>query len=179
MHFKFKSFICVAIVFGVFCSTSFGGDNSVTFESLLNEMVDRDVLAKSLELNYTSQQASSYDRRQITPDDPAGWFANHDYENFIRLEKNQGREERVLMEHNGPGCVVRMWMPNMDKGTLRVYLDGSETPAIEAKFSALLTGADFVKPPLSYLAVRGGNLFLPIPYSKSCKIKITSIILFI
>jgi len=45
----------------------------------------------------------------------------------------------VMMDAAGPGAVVRVWSAN-PKGTLWFYLDGQETPTIEAPLGDLLGG---------------------------------------
>jgi hypothetical protein len=163
----------------------------VTLKSLLGEMIDRDATAKWPIPAYTLKQASSYDRATKDPADAKGWFANKDYEQFIRLEQNDGRREWVIMEHEGPGAVTRFWLPlepSRDKQVIRFYFDGSTTPAIAVLFNELLSGRGFVKPPLAFVSwdetdLRnqlkaapktqrgvGGDLYLPIPFARSCKI---------
>jgi hypothetical protein len=163
----------------------------LSLQSLLEEMTDRDAVAKWPVPAYTCRQASSWDRAQKTPTDPAGWHANKDYEQFIRTEENAGRREWVIMEHAGPGAITRFWLPlsaKKDKQVIRFYFDGSPTPAIECNFNELLSGRGFVRPPLAFVAWNetdlhsqmkaapatlrqvGGDLYLPIPFAKSCKI---------
>ena len=147
--------------------------DSVTLESLLNEMINRDLLPRLPRPAYLCHQFSSYNRRSITPTDPDGWFAGGDSGHFLYTEKIEGRDEWVLMDHRGPGCVVRMWAPDVDEGQIiRFYLDGKEKPAIEARMIDLITGVDFIGPPFAYISVRAGNLYLPIPYAKSCKVTV-------
>jgi hypothetical protein len=142
----------------------------VSLASLLNEMTDRNELARSPAAEYTVGQASSYDRRQKTPDDPASWFANQDGGNVIRVDAVGDRREWVILDQHGPGCITRMWTPNANSGAMRVYLDGDTRPAIEGDLQEVLGGHSFVKPPLAIQAVRAGDFYLPIPYQKSCKI---------
>lgn len=157
-----------------------GERRTISLESLLQEMIDREEIARWPHPAYTSHQASSYDRRSKTPEDPEGWFANQDYSHFLGSQERDGRLEWVLLEADGPGCVVRLWwggpMPSKEH-RLRFYLDGSETPAIEAPAYELLTGSELVGPPLAIEngqgppgAPGGMNLFLPIPYAEHCTI---------
>ena len=141
----------------------------ITYESLLREMVDRDALARWPAPAYTCKQFSSYDRRSKSPQE--NWFANADAGQFLREEQNAGRTEWVLMDTEGPGAIVRFWSANPDgAGTVRIYLDGSETPAIETSLADLLGGNWRVGAPLAAIRGRGWNLYLPIPYAKSCKV---------
>ncbi|MCL4741694.1 MAG: DUF2961 domain-containing protein [Phycisphaerales bacterium] len=144
----------------------------VSLGSLLSEMVDRGAIARLPDPWYTCAQASSYDRRSVSPEDSEGWFANHDASQFIRVEERDGRREYVMMDAEGPGAIVRIWSAN-PKGTLRIYLDGQATPALEAPMDTLLGGAwspgPFVlTPPLAATRARGWNLYLPIPYASRC-----------
>lgn len=156
------------------------GQKPVNLESLLDEMVDRDNIARLPEIPYTLGQFSSYDRESVGKDEP-GWFANSDRTMFIRDELNGGRKEYVMMDAKGPGAVVRFWMtfagPQPGKGTLRIYFDGQAEPVIEGSALEVLSGDKLVGEPLassvSDLAPydnRGHNLYLPLPYAESCKI---------
>lgn len=153
---------------------------AVTLEGLLKQMIDFDAVARWPDPPYTCRQASSYDRRSKTPGDPAGWFANNDWSQFIRSEETKGRREWVLMDAAGPGCVVRQWWGGKypPKGAmLRFYLDGADEPAIEGPPFEILAGGGLAPKPLSIENAHGApgapggmNLYLPIPYAKHCKI---------
>ena len=140
---------------------------TVSLESLLNEMTDRSAI--TLAPNYVCKQASSYDRAAKSPDE--NWFANNDTSQFIRVEQNGDREESVLFEAEGPGAVVRWWVtaPHY-KSNLYVYIDGEAEPAISGNILELLGGDALAGAPLSAERARGQNLYLPIPYGKSIKI---------
>ncbi|MBI5691353.1 MAG: DUF2961 domain-containing protein [Verrucomicrobia bacterium] len=143
----------------------------VSFSSLLREMVDRDAAARRPAPAYTCAQASSYDRASTSPDKPETWWANGDRSHFVRSEKNEGREEWVLMDAAGPGAIVRFWI-TADKpaGQVRIYLDGAAAPAVVAPVEDLVGGTALVGPPLSAERARGRNLYLPIPYARHCKV---------
>jgi len=142
----------------------------ITVRSLLAEMTDRSELARLPSADYTVEQVSTYDRRQKTPDEPAGWFANQDYAGALREEVVNGQRQWVLMDHHGPGCLTRMWAPNTDGGFVRIYLDGAEQPALAGPLHEVLAGQTFASAPLALLAVRGYDLYLPISFQRSCKI---------
>jgi len=97
---------------------------SVTIESLLEEMVDRSRVAQLDAPSYTCRQFSSYNRGSVAPDQP-GWFANADQSQFLRTETVNGREENVMMDAEGPGAIVRWWLTmaglGSGRGTLRIY----------------------------------------------------------
>ncbi|CAG1007707.1 hypothetical protein PHYC_03467 [Phycisphaerales bacterium] len=150
----------------------------VTLDSLLHEMADRTAVARLPVPAYTCRQFSSYDRKSVTPDDPAGWFANGDVNQYLRVEEAPAptadnakatRKEWVMADMDGPGAIVRIWSAN-PKGNLRVYLDNSTTPVIEGPMTDWLSGKAAVPAPLSHELSKGWNLYLPIPYAKHCKI---------
>ena len=60
--------------------------------------------------------------------------------------------ESVLMEHNGPGAIVRWWAPARNSGMIRIYLDDSPTPVIAMKPDDLVGGNKLVSYPFSFLA---------------------------
>ncbi len=163
----------------------------VSLESLLKEMADRSVLTRVPSPAYYAKAATSYDRvsKVKNPADGMyvekkgrdwgkGWFANRDFGQYVRVEKNDGRTENVLMDDQGPGAIVRWWATANNSGTIRIYLDGADEPVIKMK-PAELVGGDALAPyPFSFKASddktnpdwRGHDLYLPIPYQKSCKV---------
>ncbi|MCX6929108.1 MAG: DUF2961 domain-containing protein [Verrucomicrobia bacterium] len=150
----------------------------VTLESLLGEITDYGAIARWPQPEFNCKQASSYDRATVAPDKP-GWFANNDQNQFIRTEENQGRKERVMLNADGPGCIVRFWLTTDQnkKGTLRIYLDSAAQPALVFPAYDLLSGDLKIGPPLiqphpGYQPDgNGGNtLYLPIPYAEHAKV---------
>ena len=156
----------------------------ITFESLLKELTNRSSLAQWPSPEFRLLQASSYDRQSVEKD-KEGWFANEDWSNYIRKEINNGRDEYVLMDSDGPGAITRFWVaghPNQ-KNHLRFYIDGEENPFWEADHTGALIGQNkAIGTPLSqrsvdrdslntnYGAQPGHNLFAPIPFAKHIKI---------
>ena len=145
--------------------------------------------------DYACKEVSSHDPRKKDPADPAGWHSNQDYGNFIRLETNQDRREWVILDTGGPGAIIRIWVPRcqQDQQIVRFYFEGSSDPAIAVKLNELLAGQSFARPPLAFIswnepdlreelkpdykATRGvgGDLYLPIPFAKSCKVTLDSV----
>ena len=159
-------------------------------------MIDREAVARWPAPAYSCQQASSHDRRKNDPADPDGWHSNVDYGQFIRTEVNQDRQEWVILEDQGPGAITRFWIPlnaEKDKQVIRFYFDGSSTPAIAVKLNEFLSGQSFVTPPFAFVAwnetdllqqktpgfkaPRGvaGDLYLPIPFAKGCKVTLDEV----
>ncbi len=138
--------------------------------SLLDDMTNLTKMAEFPDPPYVTKQFSSYDRASTTPADPKTWFANNDCGNYLRVEDRAGRKEYVMADMKGPGAIVRIWSPNPG-GTMRIYLDGNEKPAIEYPLADLLGGKhSLLPPPIAVELSRGWNLYFPIPYAKSCKV---------
>lgn len=143
---------------------------AVTTESLLSELTDLSRLASFPSPSYTTKQFSSRDPKSKSPSDHAAWFANEDWDHWHGTVEREGRSERIMMKAEGPGALVRIWSAN-PAGTLRVYVDGSTTPALEAKMEDILEGKVKGLPdPVAHLRSKGYNLYLPIPYAKSLEV---------
>ena len=168
----------------------------INLESLLTEMTYRAAVAQLPAPAFELKQASSHDPRKNDPGHPDTWHANVDYGQFLHTEVNEGRREWVILEDTGPGAITRFWLPldaKKDNQTIRFYFDGAAAPAITARFNELLSGTAFVRPPLAFVgwnetdlrnqlkpefkARRGvsGDLYLPIPFARSCKITLDSL----
>lgn len=175
-HFLFS---CMAFLL-LTAMPMYSSNKKVTIESLLQEMVDRNSLPQYPSPGYSCKQFSSYDRTTTSPDDKS-WFANWDRSMFIRTDSLNGRKEYVMMDTDGPGAIVRFWMtfagPDAGKGTLRIYFDNNPTPAVEGSALDVISGGLLAGVPLSTsvsdltdYAMRGHNLYLPLPYQKHCKV---------
>lgn len=147
---------------------------TVSVESLLREMTDRDRLTYYPEQAYTTRLWSSYDRRSDLDRSAKNWYSNEDWSQFIRTEVvnelstrnrstqiragiqrrrglvNLGRQEEVLLDATGPGAITRFWctLSRSDgNGTLRVYVDGK--PVIQGGILEILSGGKICGEPLS------------------------------
>jgi hypothetical protein len=148
---------------------------TLSYVDLINRMLDMEHLAVLPGQGETCKQWSSYDRASRY-DEATGkyvqWDANGDNDRCIRKEDGKS----VLAEMEGPGCIWRIWSAKAEKGHVKIYLDGKETPAVDLPFEQYFSGdtAPFNYPQLSYDLNREGcsgqNLYFPIPYQKSCKI---------
>ena len=157
------------VLFGAM--TGFGDpepSRPITLATLLDEMTDLPALAEQPSPSYTCRQFSSYDPGAKAPGQ--NWFANADAGHYIRVEDRDDRQEYVMMDADGPGAVVRIWSAN-PTGTLRLYIDGDETPALTTPMADLLGGQHApIVPPIAGVRGKGWNLYLPIPYATHCKI---------
>ena len=95
----------------------------VTIGTLLEEMVDRDAVARYPQPEYRSASFSSYDRNSTKGD----WFANGDNNWFLRHENISNRQEFVMFDADGPGAVTRWWMTfagvKGGQGYLNIFLN--------------------------------------------------------
>jgi hypothetical protein len=154
-------------------------------------MVDKEALTRFPEPAFTLYQSSSWDRAELNKNDKASWFGNKDYNNYIRIDSSQGRKEYVIMDAKGPGAITRWWIPQeelINYRIVRVYLDDNPTPVIEENYENLINGGSFVKWPFAFTSSdekdsthqydmpvgfpkqMGAGFYLPIPFSKACKV---------
>lgn len=165
------------IVFIFLSARGASGQAKVTVASLLKELISYDAAAQWPAFPYTAKQASSYDRRSVSPDS-AGWYANADQGQYIRKEQKGGHEEWVMMDADGPGAIVRFWLTTFKRnGTIRIYFDHQniasiEIPAYDLMKIGLPLGRGLLLPHSSYqpLEKGGSTLYLPLPYAKHCKV---------
>ena len=163
---------------GIVVSVSCGAAEvqTVTFQSLLGEMVDIGTLAEYPEPAYVGKQASSFDRRSTDPaiGTEENWFANQDCGVYVGSEEIDGEPRNILMDVEGPGAIVRIWSAN-PHGILRIYLDGATEPTLEFDFAKKFEKAKGTTlETLIGIRSKGANIFFPIPYAKSCKVTTTA-----
>ena len=150
-----------------------GAAGTIGFPQLLQEMSDRSSLARWPEQEWSNKQSSAM---KLEKRHNPGYFAEKEIGNYLRLEQNaEGHTETVLMEDKGPGVVMRIWVGNTEGNTntiLRMYFDGNARPSIKANLVDFVYGREFIKPPYAAERARGGNVYLPVPYAKACKITV-------
>jgi hypothetical protein len=168
----------ILFVLTLSCSCS----EKVTLNSLLHEMTSRGNLTYFPRNAYSHHQASSYNRESVSPGKES-WFANNDMSHFIRVEKNSGRREFVMLDADGPGAIVRWWMTfyKAQNGIIRIYIDNDTTPVIKGTPKDLLSGSLLTNSTLAASVQEGAplgeagrdydhNLYVPLPFEKHCKI---------
>lgn len=148
-----------------------GQAETLTYVDLVNRMTDMEHLATLPAPGEYGLQASSYDRASKYVEVSGtyvGWDANGDGGGYIRREG----DSFVIAEMEGPGCIWRTWSALAQEGHVRMYLDGSTTPAVDLPFSGYFNGLNkpFTYPALVHDASQGKNNYVPIPFQKSCKI---------
>jgi hypothetical protein len=169
------AFLLVSLLLMCGDGTPLLAETTLTYAKLVQRMLDMEHLAVLPTAGETCRQWSSYDRASRfdeASDTYSHWDANGDGGQFIRQEGSQ----IVMAEMEGPGCIWRIWSALAEKGRVKIYLDGSDQPAVDLPFEQYFTGTTkpFAYRALSYqltdVGSRGHNLYVPIPYQKSCKI---------
>ena len=177
---KYNLILAVILLSVLNLLQSCGKGKIVSLKSLLAEMTDKRNITLYPSPYYNLKQFSSYDRKSDTVGGK-GWFANDDYTQFLGVDSTGSRKEYVLFDTDGPGAVVRWWMTFAGEGSydgiIRVYIDNNNKPVLEDNVLNLLSGHVLAGEPLSSSVSpetdrdrRGHNLYLPIPYSKHCRI---------
>ena len=77
----------------------------------------------------------------------------------------------ILAQMTGPGCIWRIWSAQVGAGHVKIFLDGSNTPAVDLAFQDYFNRSAFPfnYPSLTYVACGGFNSYLPIPYNEILK----------
>jgi hypothetical protein len=149
--------------------------DTLTYADLVGRLTDMEHLAVLPQPGEIGALASSYDRASqydAAKDQYINWGANGDGGGCIR-EEGSGQ---VMAEIQGPGCIWRTWSADPKMGHVRIYLDGSTTPAVDLPFRHFFAsdGPFGAWPHLVYGqpsdASSGANNFVPMPFQKSCKI---------
>ena len=143
-----------------------------SYADLVGRLTDLKALAAPPQPGEKAGLASSYDRKSrydAANDKYIAWDANGDGNGIIRMEGDSA----VLAEIQGPGCIWRTWSATTKAGHVKIFLDGSATPAVDLPFTAYFDGSQepFNRPALVYKTKSNGyDNFTPIPFQKSCKI---------
>jgi hypothetical protein len=145
---------------------------AITVSSLLKEMADFENLAVRPQPFFKEAAASSFSRESLKGGE--AWFDNRDAGQYVRTETNEGRKEHVLADLKGPGTVTRFWSANPTlSNTVRFYFEGERSPRLVLPLEDLFKGeTPPFGPDFSYVSGTGGNLYFPLPYSRSLKITI-------
>ena len=159
--------VVLALLLGAFAAGARAGE--LDYRYFLHTLIDLDRLAQ-IEEGVACKQFSSYDRASRydeKTDKYINWGANGDCGQYLRKEPDG---EAVMAEMEGPGCIVRIWSAN-PQGKIRFYLDGAPKPTYEFVFAELFQNkVPPFKPLVCGMDGAGANVYLPIPYAKSCKV---------
>ncbi len=186
-----RSRLMVCVVIGilgclVFGATGVAGDDSVSTESLLHEMIDTVRLGQFPQPAYKTVQFSSYDRRSSIPEGP-GWFANSDgfgnepipnFEKVLEAPSDDKPGRYLICDVEGPGAIVRTWSAAIE-GTIRVVLDDADEPIYEgpaslflqAGLQALVEQAGLSPEQYVQTYRQRDACYFPIPFARHCRIE--------
>lgn len=112
--------------------------------------------------NSFSAQISSYDTTWQNDDGFSGKYS------FL---KRNADSTLVLFDVEGAGVINRIWTPTPTEDTLDFFIDQDDRATFSIKFSDLFSGVQFpFVAPLCGNELGGFYCYLPVPFSKSCKI---------
>jgi len=143
-----------------------------SYPDLVGRLTDLKALATPPPAGEKTSLSSGYDRKSqydATHDQYIDWGGNGDSDSMVRMEG----ENAVMADIQGPGCIWRTWSARPLTGHVKIYLDGSATPAVDLPFAAYFDGSQqpFNRPALVYTThAEGWNNYTPVPFQKSCKI---------
>jgi len=169
--FSIGAIFIICIFFGAVQVSPTTAAEKLTYVDLISRLTDLERLATLPDVGEKCAQWSSYDRRSKY-DSASGkyidWTANGDGDGYIRKEGNRF----VFAEIEGPAVIWRIWSALAGEGHVKIYLDGSEQPAVDLPFDGYFNckNEPFTRPALVHTAARGRNCYVPIPFQKSCKI---------
>ncbi len=107
-------------------------------------------------------QVSSYDTTWKNDDGFSGKYS------FLRRNADS---TLVIFDLKGSGVINRIWTPTPTEDTLDFFVDQDLSPTFSVKFSDLFSGNQFpFVAPLCGNQLGGFFCYLPIPFSKSCRI---------
>jgi hypothetical protein len=177
------------LILALACRSPRGPEINLT--SLLHDMTDAESITRFPDPAFGLYQSSSWDRAEKNKNDKASWFANKDYNYYIRIDSSRGRKEYVILDAKGPGAITRWWIPQeelLNYRTLRIYLDDNPAPAIEENYEKFVNGSSFVKWPFAFTSSdekdsihqydmpvgfakqMGAGFYLPLPFAKACEV---------
>jgi hypothetical protein len=129
-------------------------------------------------------KADGTDYYDSSSHDPTG--DNGDFGHDLYQDPSNG--DNVLLDVKGPGEIDSIWFTNYSPtAPLRIYFDGSSTPAVNMPLGNLLDGANapFVQPLVGYsnasdtddgMGRSGYYINLPMEFAKSVKVEMTGMV---
>jgi len=148
----------------------------ISWYSLLSDATELQALARPVEPGTSSRMFSSCSETgkvmlanlapKVTGDLDHGFFTEVvDTSNGILA---------TIGEFDGPGVVTWVWSAN-PSGTLLIYIDKQEKPALHIPFADFLAGNFLpVSSPYASLTSFGHNLHFPIVHAKHCKLVLSA-----
>ena len=145
---------------------------SYSYGDLIGTLTNLEHLAELPLAGEKSAEWTSRDRAS-TYDSASGqylkWNANNDGTGNLGTQADGGI---IMAQMNGPGCIWRIWSGQVGTGHVKIFLDGSNIPAVDFAFQDYFNRSQFPfnYPALTYTVCGGFDSYLPIPYNVSCKV---------
>jgi hypothetical protein len=146
--------------------------SAISWDSLLTDAQNTSTLAKPLSPPSKAKLFSSAaDASKVMLAHRAlELIGDMDYGFFTAVATNQDGVDATLAEVSGAGVVTWVWSAN-PVGTLRLYVDQMETPALSMPFAEFLKGGFLpTREPFGTVTSLGYNLHFPIIHAKCCKL---------
>ena len=148
----------------------------LTYTDLVRRLVDLERLAEPPAFGEQGGCYSSYDRRSRYNSETGKyeeWDANDDGSGFIRMEGDW----IVVFEREGPGVIWRIWSALPGDGHVQIFIDDAPEPVVDMPFRGFFERFNDEIPPLNFPSLtptlsRGRNRYIPIPYNRSCKVRL-------
>jgi len=138
--------------------------HNTIFHSMVSELKENFDVA-NLPVYFDSTicgQVSTYDTTGGNDDGFSGKYS------FIRKDKKGGL---LLFDATGPGVINRIWTPTPQPDTLDFFIDDTLKPSFSIFYPDLFSGKIYpFSEPLCGNQLGGFYCYLPIPFSKSCRI---------
>ena len=144
----------------------------ISWDSLLADASDFSTLARRISPAIKAKMFSSAaDTRKVMLAHLAPEIiGDMDYGFFAEVTTNKDGFSATLAEFSGPGVVTWVWSAN-PVGTLNLYVDKADRPALTMPFTKFLEGRFLpVREPFGTITSLGHNLHFPIVHAKSCKL---------
>ena len=144
----------------------------VSWASMLTDAEDLRTLATPVEATASSRMfASCCDTGKVMLANLAPRIlGDMDHGFFTEVVDDKDGVRATLAEFDGPGAVTWVWSAN-PVGTLGLYIDGRESPALRMSFADFLGGRFLPgREPYASVTSLGHNLHFPIVHVKHCKL---------
>ena len=144
----------------------------ISWASLLMDAIDMGNLAVPVPPGVTSRMSSSgMDSNKVMLANLAPKIlGDMDHGFFKEVVDEKDGVRATLAEFDGPGVVTWVWSAN-PTGTIGLFIDGQEAPAIRMSFDDFLGGRFLpVRDPYASVTSLGHNLHFPIVHTSHCKL---------
>ena len=142
---------------------------TITYNDLVSRLSDLERLATPIVPGEKTFASTSHDRGSkynAETDKYENWGSNDDRGGCIRWEGGA----QVMVDLKGAGVLWRIWSARAKHGHIKIYIDGQEEPIVDKPVRAYFGDLFKEYPGLAMSLSRGQNEFIPISFSKSCKV---------